>query len=59
MGQVLRYMGYVKDQIAEPGQTIEGAIIAFEDDQKLKWALMSVPSVNFYRYQVRFKLIKG
>lgn len=52
-------MGYVKDQIAEPDQTIEGAIIAFEDDQKLKWALMSVPSVNFYRYQVSFKLIKG
>lgn len=59
VGQVLRYMGYVKDQIAEPDQTIQGAIIAFEDDQKLKWALMSVPSVNFYRYQVSFKLIKG
>jgi len=57
VGQVLRYMGYVKDQIAEPDQTVEGAIIAFEDDQKLKWALMSVPSVRFYRYQVSFRLI--
>ena len=59
VGQVLRYMGYVKDQIAEPDQTVEGAIIAFDDDQKLKWALMSVPSITFYRYQISFKLIKG
>ncbi len=59
VGQVLRYMGYVKDQIAEPDQIVEGVIIAFEDDQRLKWALMSVPSISFYRYQVSFKLIKG
>jgi restriction system protein len=59
VGQVLRYMGYVKDQIAEPDQSVEGVIIAFEDDQKLKWALRPVPSVRFYRYQVSFKLVKG
>jgi len=38
-GQILRYMGYVKEQIAEPHQTVEGAIIALDDDQKLRWAL--------------------
>lgn len=59
VGQVLRYMGYVKDQIAEDDQTVEGAIIALEDDQKMRWALMSVPSITFYRYQVSFKLMKG
>jgi len=59
VGQVLRYMGYVKEQLAEADQAVEGAIIAFEDDQRLKWALMSVPSVSFYRYQVSFKLVKG
>ncbi len=52
-------MGYVKEQLAEAEQVVEGAIIAFEDDQRLKWALMSVPSVSFYRYQVSFKLIRG
>jgi restriction system protein len=36
VGQILRYMGYVKEQIAEPHQTVEGAIIALEDDQKLR-----------------------
>jgi restriction system protein len=58
VGQILRYMGYVKEQIAEPHQTVEGAIIALDDDQKLRWALAAVPNISFYRYQVSFKLIK-
>lgn len=58
VGQILRYMGYVKEQIAEPHQTVEGAIIALDDDQKLRWALQMVPSISFYRYQVSFKLIR-
>lgn len=59
VGQTLRYMGYVKEQIAEPDQTVEGMIIALEDDQKLRWALAAVPNVSFYRYQVSFKLVKS
>lgn len=58
VGQVLRYMGFVKEQVAESDQTVEGAIIALEDDQKLRWALLSVPSISFYRYQISFKLEK-
>jgi len=59
VGQVLRYMGYIKEQIAEADQTVEGAIIALEDDQKLRWALAAVPSIGFYRYQISFKLHKA
>lgn len=59
VGQILRYMGYIKEQIAETDQTVEGAIIALEDDQKLRWALAVVPSICFYRYQISFKLVKG
>lgn len=59
VGQILRYMGYVKEQIAEPDQTVEGVIIALEDDQKLRWALVPVPSISFYRYQLTFTLVKG
>lgn len=59
VGQILRYMGYVKEQIAEAEQTVEGVIIALEDDQKLRWALLAVPSISFFRYQVSFKLVKG
>jgi restriction system protein len=59
VGQVLRYMGYVKEEIAEADQTVEGAIIALYDDKKLRWALAAVPHVSFYRYEIRFKLVKA
>lgn len=59
VGQILRYVGFVKEQIAEADQTVEGAIIALEDDQKLRWALLAVPSIAFYRYEVSFKLHKA
>lgn len=56
IGQTLRYMGFIKEQIAEPDQTVEGAIIALEDDAKLRWAISMVPSIRFYRYEIDFRL---
>jgi restriction system protein len=38
---------------------VEGVIIALDDDQKLRWALLSVPAISFYRYQISFKLAKS
>jgi restriction system protein len=58
VGQILRYMGFVSEELAEEGQTVRGAIIALEDDQRIRRALAMVPSVAFYRYQVSFKLVK-
>ena len=59
VGQVLRYMGFVLQELAETGQTVRGVIVALEDDQKLRRALAAVPNISFYRYQVRFSLVKG
>ncbi len=59
VGQILRYMGYVKDVIAEEGQKVKGAIIALEDDQRIRRALAVTPDVTFFRYQVNFKLLKS
>ena len=59
VGQVLRYMGYVQEELAEGGQTVEGAIIALDDDQRIRRALAVVPGVSFYRYQISFKLLKA
>ena len=39
VGQVQRYMGYVKEALAEDHQTVRGMIIALEDDLKIKRAL--------------------
>jgi restriction system protein len=58
VGQVLRYMGYALQELAEEGQTVKGVIIALEDDQRLRRALAATPDVAFYRYQISFKLLK-
>ena len=58
VGQVLRYMGFVKDELSEPEQTVRGVIIALEDDKRTKRALAMVPAIEFYRYKVSFKLVK-
>jgi restriction system protein len=59
VGQTLRYMSYVQEELAEPGQTVSGVIIAHEDDQRIRRALTLTPSISFFRYQVGFKLVKG
>lgn len=59
VGQILRYMGYVQQELAEDGQTTTGLIIALEDDQRIRRALAMTPNIEFYRYQVSFKLVKS
>jgi restriction system protein len=59
VGQILRYMGFVKEQRAEEGQTVHGVIIAHEDDKRIRSALSMTPNILFYRYEVSFKLKKG
>lgn len=58
VGQIQRYMGYVKDELAEPGQNVKGIIIALEEDIKIKRALSVVNNIDFYRYEINFSLIK-
>mgnify|MGYP002072791484 CR=1 FL=1 len=59
VGQTLRYMSYVQDELAEDGQTVLGVIIAAEDDQRIRRALSMTSNIAFYRYQVSFKLVKA
>jgi restriction system protein len=59
VGQILRYIGFVREEIAAEGQSVKGAIIALEDDQKIRRALTTVPFISFFRYQISFKLVKG
>jgi restriction system protein len=52
-------MGYVKEELAVEGQSVQGVIIALEDDQKIRRALSVVPSIAFYRYRITFKLVSS
>jgi restriction system protein len=58
VGQLLRYMGYALQELAEQGQTVRGVIIALEDDPRLRRALAATSNIAFYRYQISFKLLK-
>ena len=59
VGQILRYMDYVVEVIADPNQTVRGIVIALDDDKKLRRALARLSEVEFYSYKVDFKLGKG
>jgi restriction system protein len=58
VGQTLRYMGFARQELADPGQRVKGVIVALEDDQRLRRALAATPDITFFRYQVSFKLFK-
>jgi restriction system protein len=58
IGQCQRYMGYVKEELAEKNQDVRGAIIAFEDDLKIRRALSVTQNIDFYTYRINFRLQK-
>jgi len=59
VGQTLRYMSFVQEMLAEKEQTVQGMIIALEDDQRIRRALAMVSNIQFCRYQISVKLIRA
>lgn len=58
VGQLQRYMGYVKEEIAESNQIVKGVIIALKDDLKLRRSLVVTQNIDFYTYKIKFELKK-
>jgi restriction system protein len=58
VGQIQRYMGFIKEELAELNQDVKGIIIALDDDKKIKYALSVARNIEFYRYKIDFKLFK-
>jgi len=58
VGQVQRYMGYVMEELAESEQVVRGAIVALEDDTRIRRALRAAQNIDFYRYEVAFRLFR-
>lgn len=58
IGQVLRYIGWVRKHVATKGQNVRGLVIVGEKDQKLEYALEEISSkVQVKRYSINFKLM--
>ncbi|MDQ3805032.1 MAG: endonuclease NucS [Acidobacteriota bacterium] len=55
VGQVARYMGWVKKNLAD-GYEVKGIIIARANDPRLQYALLTVPNIELFVYKVSFAL---
>ena len=56
VGQIQRYMGYVKEDLSEAHQDVKGVIIGFDDNLRIQRALSVTTNIEFYKYKVDFKL---
>lgn len=56
VGQILRYMGWVKRNLCEHGQAVKGLVICREHDPKLTYALEMTNNIGVRYYSVSFKL---
>ena len=56
IGQVLRYMGWVKEHLARDSHKVRGMVICQRGDERLDYALSMIPDVDAKFYKVDFKL---
>jgi restriction system protein len=56
VGQILRYMGWVKMALCKDGQSVKGLIICHDPDPKLSYALEMTNNIDVRYYSASFKL---
>lgn len=57
VGQTQRYMGWVRRNLADIDQQVEGLIIASEVSMSLTYAIDVAPNISARRYRVKFELV--
>jgi hypothetical protein len=56
VGQIARYVGWVRRNLATEDETVVGMVIAHQADDPIKYALDVVPDVSLRTYEVEFHL---
>lgn len=56
LGQILRYMGWVNENLCEKNQKVKGIIIAESKDNRLDYALTVVPNVVFRKMNLSVRI---
>jgi hypothetical protein len=56
VGQVRRYMNWVREHVAKENQKVRGIIVASEIDETLRYAARGLPDVSIKTYGVTFAL---
>ncbi len=59
IGQILRYMGWVKKNLCKDGQGVKGLVICRDPDSKLSYALEMTNNIDVRHYSVSFKLTEA
>ncbi|KWS99679.1 nuclease [Pseudomonas syringae pv. broussonetiae] len=55
IGQISRYMGWIKKNLAK-GKIVKGVIVAKSISSNLRHAIVAVPNVSLFEYEVAFSL---
>ena len=58
VGQILRYIGWVKKEVADSGDKIRGLIIIHSIDEQLQYAVLATNDIEVMTYEVIFQLKK-
>ena len=56
VGQILRYMGWIQENLASETQKVKGIVICHEPNVRLSYAVTMVPEISLKSYQVSFSL---
>jgi hypothetical protein len=56
VGQLMRYMAWIRKNQAEPGQQVRGVIVAREISEDLLLACSEIPGVQLFEYELALKL---
>ena len=56
VGQLTRYMGWVKEHLAN-GRPVEGVILTPSYDDRLHYAVKAIPGIRVLRYRTRFEVL--
>ena len=52
VGQLLRYVSWVRKELANPGQKVRGIVLCRNMTEDLRLACAGVPSVELFEYQL-------
>ena len=58
VGQIQRYMGFIKSEVANKDQKVKGLIIGLKEDLGLQRAISINPDIEYRIYKISFELLK-
>ena len=57
VGQVLSYMGWVRERLCAEGESVRGVLVVGEVSDGLRMAVAAAPGLEVLRYEMSFRLL--